>query len=347
MRHAEDITDLFARYAAEVGRHLPWRGRDDIEREIAATLADRLDDRMGAAGRAATVNDAVALLKESGHPRKAAASYLADTHLIGPALYPLFLLVCRVALPVLAAVLIGALTLSAALAADPSVGFLEHLVRILGSTVGGVVQAFGVIVVVFAALERADARKAAAAGLPAEGTWDPRTLPRVQPGSKIKISDQIIAIVGNTIVLAAVVLLPRFAVLNLSPAGRSVMVAVLSEGFLRLLPVVMGVAIAQIVAAVFLLTRRSHTGATIAVSTAVKVLSIAAAGIYLTVYPYVLAGSGLPAGAALGIEVMNTIIRVGCILGIVFGSIEIATLLVRYFRRPAAFAPPTGPTAAG
>ena len=51
MKHAEDLTDLFERYAAEVGRHLPWRGRDDIEREIAATLADRLDDRMAGSGR--------------------------------------------------------------------------------------------------------------------------------------------------------------------------------------------------------------------------------------------------------------------------------------------------------
>jgi hypothetical protein len=150
MRHADDIADLFARYAAEVGRHLPVRGREDIEREIAATLADRLDDQVGPSGRAATMDDAVAMLKETGHPRKTAASYLADTHLVGPALYPLFLLVCRVALPVLAAVLIGALTLSAALAADPSIGFLEHLGRILGSTVGGVLQAFAILVIVFA-----------------------------------------------------------------------------------------------------------------------------------------------------------------------------------------------------
>jgi hypothetical protein len=333
MRHAEDITDLFARYAAEVGRHLPWRGRDDIEREIAATLADRLDDRV--AGRGATVDDAIALLKETGHPRKAAASYLADTHLVGPSLFPLFLLVCRIALPVLAAVLIGALTLSAALGADPSVGFLEHLGRILGSAAGGVLQAFALIVIVFAVMERASAHTASAAGLPGEEAWDPRSLPRVQPGSKIKIADEVIAIVGNTIVLAAIVLLPRYGVLDPSPEGRTVIVATLSEDFARLLPVVMGVAIAQVVAAVFLLTRRSHTAATIAVTTAVKVVSIAAAGIYLTVYPYVLAGPGLPAGAGLGIEVVNKVIRVGCILGIVFGSVEVATLLVRYFRRPA------------
>ena len=333
MRHADDITDLFARYAAEVGRHLPWRGREDIEREMAATLADRLDDRAGASGRDATMDDAVALLKETGHPRKTAASYLADTHLVGPALYPLFLLVCRVALPVLAAVLIGALTLSAALAADPSIGFLEHLGRILGSTVGGVLQAFAVLVVVFAIMERANARTNARAGLPDEVSWDPRALPRTQPGLKMKLSDQIAAIVGNTILLAAIVLLPRYLMLDPSLEGRSVIVATFSEGFLRLLPVVAGVAIAQIVAAVFLLTRRVHTGATIAVSAFVKALSIAAAGIYLTVFPFVLPGTGLPAGAEQGIDVLNKMLRVGCILAIVFGSLEVGTLLVRWLRR--------------
>jgi hypothetical protein len=333
MRHADDITDLFARYAAEVGRHLPLRGREDIEREIAATLADRLDDRVSGSGRAATMDDAAALLSETGHPRKAAASYLTDTHLVGPALYPLFLLVCRVALPVLAAVLIGALTLSAALTADPSIGFLEHLGRILGSTVGGLLQAFAVIVLVFAVMERTNARTAARAGLPDEAAWDPRSLPRTQPGLKMKLADQIVAIVGNTIVLAAIVLLPGYLVLNPSVEGRSVIVATFSDGFLRLLPVVAGVAIAQLVAAVFLLTRRSHTGTTIAVTALVKVLSIAAAGIYLTVFPYVLPGAGMPAGAEMGIDVVNQVIRVGCILGIVAGSIEVATLLVRWFRR--------------
>jgi hypothetical protein len=35
---------------------------------------------------------------------------------------------------------------------------------------------------------------------------------------------------------------------------------------------------------------------------------------------------------------VNKVIRVGCILGIVFGGIEVATQLVRYFRRPASAA---------
>jgi len=334
MRHADDITDLFARYAAEVGRHLPWRGRDDIEKEIAATLADRLDDRVGGSGRAATLDDAVAIVNETGHPRKTAASYLADTALVGPALYPVFLLVCRVALPVLAAVLIGALTLSAALGTDPAVGFLERLARIAGSTVAGVLQAFALIVIVFAVMERANARTSSAAGLPGEAAWDPRTLPRLQASGKIVIGDQVVAIVGSTILLAAVILLPRYAVLNLSAEGRQAIVATLSDGFLRLLPVVAGVAIAQIAAAAFLLTRRSHSPATIAVSAAVKVLSIATSGLFLTVYPYVLAGPGLPVGAATGIEIVNKVIRVGCIIGIVGGSIDVARVLVQYLRRP-------------
>jgi hypothetical protein len=231
-------------------------------------------------------------------------------------------------------VLLGALTLSAALAADASIGFLEHLGRILGSTAGGVLQAFAIIVVVFAVLERVNAHTAARAGLPDEAAWDPRSLPRTQPGLKMKLADQVVAIVGNTILLAAIVLLPGYLVLNPTVEGRNVIVATFSDGFLRLLPVVAGVAIVQIVAAVFLLTRRSHTGVSIAVTTLVKVLSIAAAGIYLTVFPYVLPGPGLPAGAGIGIDVVNQVIRVGCILGIVFGSIEVATLLVRWFRRP-------------
>jgi hypothetical protein len=186
---------------------------------------------------------------------------------------------------------------------------------------------------VFAVMERTNARTAARAGLPDEAAWDPRSLPRTQPGLKMKLADQIVAIVGNTIVLAAIVLLPGYLVLNPSVEGRSVIVATFSDGFLRLLPVVAGVAIAQLVAAVFLLTRRSHTGTTIAVTALVKVLSIAAAGIYLTVFPYVLPGAGMPAGAEMGIDVVNQVIRVGCILGIVAGSIEVATLLVRWFRR--------------
>jgi hypothetical protein len=333
MRHPEDVTELFARYAAEVGRHLPAKGREDIEREIAATLADRLDDRAG--GRAATLDDAVALLKETGHPRKTAASYLGGAGLVGPGYYPLFLLVCRVALPVLAAVLVGALVLSAALAADPAIGFFEHLGNILGSTMGGVLQAFAIIVIVFAVIERVNARKPGAVALPDETAWDPRSLPRTQPTLRIKLSDQAAAIVGNTILLAAIVLLPRYAVLNPTVEGRSVIVATFTEGFLRLLPVVGAVAVAQIVAAVFLLTRRSHTGVTIAVTAAVKVLAIVAAGIYLTVFPYVLAGADLPAGAGVGIDVLNQVIRVGCILAVVFGSIEVAVLLVRWLRRPA------------
>jgi len=335
MGYPEDITDLFARYAAEVGRHLPWRGRDDIEREIAATLVDRLDDRVGGSGRVATLDDAVTIVKETGHPRKTAASYLADTALVGPTLYPVFLLVCRVALPVLAAVLIGALTLSAALGTDPAVGTLERLARIVGSTVGGVLQAFALIVIVFAVMERANTRTSSAAGLPGEEAWDPRTMPRLQTSGKIVIGDQVVAIVGNTLLLAAVILLPRYAVLNLSAEGRRTIVATLSEGFIRLLPVVAGVSIAQIAAATFLLTRRSHTLATVAVSAVVKVLSIATSGIFLTVYPYVLAGPGLPTGGTPGVEIVNKVIRVGCVLGIVGGSIDVARLLVRYLRRPA------------
>jgi hypothetical protein len=332
MTHSDEIRDLFARYAAEVGRHLPFRGRQDIEREIEATLADQLDDRVAPSAGPATIDSAVELLRETGHPRKTAASYLGESHFIGPVLYPLFLMICRIVLPILAAVLIGALTLSAAIAAEPAVTFLEHLVRILGSTFSGVLQAFAVIVIVFGVLERVNVRQALAAELTGEGKWDPRMLPRVAAAGTIKVSDQVGAIVGNTVLIAAVLFLPRIVVLSQGFMGPAAVLARLSDGFIRLLPVVVAVAIAEILTAVFLLTRRAHTAATMAAHTAVKVLGIVAAGVYLTVWPFVFPAGNAQAGVVLGVNILNQVIRAGCILGIVIGSIEVAVGLVRFAR---------------
>jgi hypothetical protein len=357
MTHADEIRDLFSRYAAEVGRHLPYRGRQDIEREIEATLADRLDDRVAPSAATiinprstativnprstattanprstATIEDAVELLRETGHPRKTAASYLSESHLIGPALYPLFLTICRIVLPVLAAVLIGALTLSAAIAADPAVTFIEQVLRILASTFTGVLQAFAVVVIVFGVLDRVNARRALASDLTGEGTWDPRKLPRAAPAGTIKVSDQIADIVGNTVLIAAVLFLPRIVVLGQGFVGRAAVLARLSDGFIRLLPVVVAVAALEILAAAFLLTRRAHTVATIAAHTAVKTLGIVAAGVYLTVWPFVLPAADAQAGMVLGVNIVNQVIRAGCILGIVIGSIEMAASLVRFAR---------------
>ena len=215
MMQNEEIHDLFARYAAEVGKHLPNRGREDIEREIATTLADRLDDRVGPSGLAATMEDAVALLKETGHPRKTGASYLTHGYIVGPALFPLFWMVCRIALPVVAAVLIGVLTLTAALGSDTAVNVAAHVFRILGSTVTGVLQAFAIVVIVFALLERIDPAQRIRAGIDPWDPWDPRELPKATHGGAIKVLDQIATMVMGTVFIVFLALLPQLTELGL------------------------------------------------------------------------------------------------------------------------------------
>jgi hypothetical protein len=332
MKQNEEIRDLFARYAAEVGKHLPNRGREDIEREIATTLADRLDDRVGTSGSEATVEEAVALLKETGHPRKTGASYLTHGYIVGPALFPLFWMVCRIALPVVAAVLIGVLTLTAALGSDTAANVATHVFRILGSTVTGVLQAFAIIVIVFALLERIDPAQRIKAGIDPWEPWDPRELPKATRGGAIKMSDQVATIVFGTIFVIFVVFLPRLAELGIWNAGRVVATLGLSEGFRRILPFLVVSTGADILAAVFLLTRRVHSPATVTAKAVAKALGIIAAGILLTVWPFLSLESGAPAGAELGVRILNQIIRVGCIVGIVAGSFDLAREIIRYTR---------------
>jgi hypothetical protein len=332
MTQSEDIRDLFARYAAEVGNYLPASGRADIEREIAATLADRLDDRMKAAGRTAALNDAMALLKETGHPAKTASSYLTHGYIVGPSVYPLFLLVCRVALPVLGGLLIGALALSKGLSGDLADGFLITALGILGTAATGVLQAFAVIVIVFAIIERVDsARRAVDAD-----TWDPRLLPKNIPGAVNKVSDQVVSIVLNTVFIVFLVFLERLVEPGIRIAGPVVIPLGLTDGLRGLLPFFIFNASAEIMVAIFLLTRRMPTVATLAARVSVKIFGIVASGLLLTAWPFVLIPADAPAAAALGIQVLREVIRVGCILGIVFGSIDVVREILRFRRaRPA------------
>lgn len=328
MNQSEEIRDLFGRYAAAVGRYLPAKGRDDIMREIETTLADRLDDRTPP-GQTPTIEDAVALLKETGHYRKTAASYVTHGYVIGPSLYPQFIMVTRLVLSVLAAVLIGALTLSAALNPAPDAGIAVTALRILGSTAGGVLQSFALLVIIFAILERVDAGRAAA-GL--DAAWDPRQLPKIRAADVIRIPDQVAAIVMNTAYIVFLAFLPRI-IAQASETMRGVMGSLaLTPRLLELLPFFMSVAGIQILAAIFLLSRPSSTAAAVGAQVVVKALNIIGAGLFLSAWPFLVTGEGTLEGVALGFRILREIMRVGCYLGIVFGSIDVAATLLRYRR---------------
>ncbi len=178
--------NLIDKYIAEVGKHLPRKQRADIEAEIRSTLEDMLEERKQAEG-AASEAQVIELLREYGAPREVADSYVGPRYLIGPRVYPTFELVTRIVLIVLFALALAGLGLSLAKSSLSGPEFLKTIAESALGLFGGLITAFGNIVLVFAILERV---------LPAkefeeEEEWDPAELAREPDPDRVKFGEQI------------------------------------------------------------------------------------------------------------------------------------------------------------
>jgi len=89
--------DLLDRYLAAVKKHLPWQRQDDIVAELKANLEAQLEDKESALGRPLTAAEAEVWLKQLGHPIQVAARYQPQRSLIGPALFPFYCYVMKLA----------------------------------------------------------------------------------------------------------------------------------------------------------------------------------------------------------------------------------------------------------
>lgn len=178
--------NLIDKYIAEVGKHLPRKQRADIEAEIRSTLEDMLEERKQAEGTASEAQ-VIELLREYGAPREVADSYVGPRYLIGPRVYPTFELVTRIVLIVLFALALAGLGLSLAKSSLSGPEFLKTIAESALGLFGGLITAFGNIVLVFAILERV---------LPAkefeeEEEWDPAELAREPDPDRVKFGEQI------------------------------------------------------------------------------------------------------------------------------------------------------------
>jgi hypothetical protein len=90
--------ELVERYLQAVRRHLRWEKQDDIVAELRANLESQLEDREAALGRPLTEAEVAEWLKQVGPPAQMAARYEPAQYLIGPAVFPTFKYVLRLAL---------------------------------------------------------------------------------------------------------------------------------------------------------------------------------------------------------------------------------------------------------
>jgi hypothetical protein len=181
-------------YAAKVARHLPRATRADIEAELRSTLEDMLEDRSRKAGRPADEQMEKELLKEYGAPDKVAETYNPMPYLIGPRMFPSFVRIVGIALTVLVIVLTVLLGIN--IATQPVSG-IGDLFKTIGEGFSGVftaaIQAFGIIVIVFAVLERFV--PASEFKLDVDSEWNPDDLLKMSEPDEVKLWEPVLAIV--------------------------------------------------------------------------------------------------------------------------------------------------------
>jgi hypothetical protein len=217
-------TNLIDTYVSEVGRRLPGKARTDIQAEIRSILQDMLEERSQKTGKPVDDEMTLEILKEYGAPEKVAATYQGERYLVGPRLYPLFMLVLRIVLIVIG--VLAAIGLGIALSTTPLnlQKAIETIARTVADFGSSAMVSLGNIVLIFAILEWIlfrEGRKVEFKGLPSEKEWDPRTLLRVSPTNQVRMAETIIEIVGC---FAAIVIFNFYPqIIGFTPSLNAVM----------------------------------------------------------------------------------------------------------------------------
>jgi hypothetical protein len=170
--------ELLERYLEAVKKHLPWERQDDIIAELRANLEAQLEEKEAALGRPLSTAEMEDWLKELGQPIQVAAGYQPQRYLIGPAFFPMYWYVLKMALG-WAAVIYSIVTVVTVFAqGNPSgMAFLEAMLRI--PWVLMITAAW--VTAIFAAVEYGVLRK----GFEFKGiavppsSWSPGTLPPI------------------------------------------------------------------------------------------------------------------------------------------------------------------------
>ncbi len=230
--------ELIDLYASEVGRHLPEKMREDIEKETHSMIEDTLEDESRAQGKPIDEDMVVAVLKRLGPPEKMAASYLPPRYLIGPELFPAFIHTLRVVLAIILVLAVVGLGLSLGFSAKVPSDIAHAFGLALSELISSIFYAVGIIIIVFAVIQWAsppvkvgtrEARKASK-------DWDPLKL-KAQPDPKVvKPAGMILEAVLTLAALVLFNLFPQWVGIGVMLNGMWVFTPILTPAFFQYLP---------------------------------------------------------------------------------------------------------------
>jgi hypothetical protein len=175
-------TDLLARYLQAIGDHLPAATRDDVLAELRANLQAQLDDRAEELNRPLTEPEVAAILKEHGRPVVVAARYLPQQYLIGPAIFPYYLMTLRKATPFILIIFFIARA-SALLYVHTLPDLIAGIAQSLAPLIPDLLIFLAWVTIAFAIAEYVYNRNHAK---PFGLSWDPTKLPAIKPQFKGK-----------------------------------------------------------------------------------------------------------------------------------------------------------------
>ena len=326
--------NLIDKYIAAVGKHLPRKNRADIEAEIRSTLEDMLEERKQATGEPDD-KTVIELLKEYGAPREVAESYTGPRYLIGPRVYPIFELVTKIVVAVLLAVTLVGLGISLSRSSLAGPEFFKTVGEGGLNLLGGLITAFGNIVLVFAILERV---------LPAkefeeEEEWNPAELANEPDPDRIKFGEQIFEMFFLVLFLIVFNLYPEIIGIGFFNDNDWVFISpILTDAFFSYLPWLNILILLQIGFNVYLLRQGLWNITTRIMNILLELGSIALAVVMLrgpdlaSLTASQLAGTPLAESAPLFITMARLIPMLVLTIVIIVSSIEVAQMVYRLMK---------------
>jgi hypothetical protein len=330
-------TNWIDRYVAQVGRSLPQKKRADIEKEIRSLAEDMLEDRSKAVGREVDEEMTLAVLKEMGQPEKVAAGYLPEKYLVGPQLYPLFMMVLKIVLLVMAGIALFGLVVTIGKAAMPPVEVLKTTGKAVLDYYNTALQILGNLVLVFAIMQWAWPKLKVDLH---EGEWNPRDLEPVEDPQRVKRGEKVWEIIFALIGLLLFNFYSQYVGIYNNTDGMWSFQPVLAEGFYNYLPWFNVAWISSILLNVVLLRRGRWDMATRWTSIGLSIFNIVICGSILMTGPENLFNIGtlaIPGIDPATQQTLSSLASLGLVLLfamiIVLEVVKIAQTLMRMFKK--------------
>ena len=284
---------LIERYLDAVGQYLPRRKRSDILAEIRSAIEDALEDHGWVPGDSVEEEQAAAVLEEMGPPGLVAQAYQPTFHLIGPRWYPNFITAIQIWAAVF--IIVNLIEFGVSLFQAGAPGFWNVFLESFAGWFSAMFASFGVIVAVFAIMERTvqpddpqtqmkvwmrlqplyELKESfLGKGSGREG-WDPRSLAAVEKKDRVKIGETVFEVVVMVGMLVWLNLYPQWAGIWNPIVEGVAFVPLLAESFQGYLPWINALYLLKIGLDVYLLRQGRWQPATRWVATGLRLAGLA------------------------------------------------------------------------